>query len=97
MQIIADLEGTTRGPYAGCVATSASTAIWTRASPSARRCSRTASVRASRRRLGERLRTGSGISGDGEQEQSHPPSAVVCYGGPVLKAVALAETFAKSP
>ena len=32
------------------------------------------SLRASRRRLGERLRTGSGISGNGEQEQSDAQS-----------------------
>jgi hypothetical protein len=37
----------------------------------------------SKRRLGERLRTRSGISGNGEQELG------------MLKAVALAETFAK--
>ena len=53
------------------------------------------SLRSSRWRLGERRRTRSGISGNGEQEQSHRPSAVSCYGGRVLKAVALAETLAK--
>ena len=39
---------------------------------------------------------GSGISGNGEQEQSHPPSAK-CYGGQVLKAVAPAFQRNKSP
>ena len=37
MQIISELEQTTRGPYAGCVGYFSFTAIWTRASPSAPR------------------------------------------------------------
>ncbi len=38
MQIISELEQTTRGPYAGASAIFPSTAIWTPASPSAPRC-----------------------------------------------------------
>jgi hypothetical protein len=75
MQIIADLEGTTRGT------------VWRlRGLLQLQRQSRhlhhhphrvaqgRQSLRASRRRLGQRLRTGSGISGNGEQEQSHAQS-----------------------
>jgi len=55
-------------------ATSASTAIWTRHHHPHGAAQGRQSLRASRRRLGERLRTRSGISGNGEQEQSHAQS-----------------------
>ena len=103
MQIISELEGTTRGPYGGCLGYFSFNGNLDKSLPSPRpspiRWAREnhphgaaqgrQGLRASRQRLGERLRTRSGISGNGEQEQSHPPSSVVCYGGRVLKAVAL--------
>ena len=75
MQISADLEGTTCGPYGGCVG-------YFRFNGNLEACItiRTAvlkerqSLRPSRRRLGERLRTRSGISGNGKQKQSYAQS-----------------------
>ena len=70
MQIIADLEGTMCGPYGGCVG------YFSSLGGARLLTSRLAGTLAppSRRRLGERLRTRSGISGNGEQEQSHAQS-----------------------
>ena len=105
-QFISELEGTTRGPYAGCVGNHFPVGLAVLCEP---RRARSDAPYQIRRRLSERHRTRSGISGNGEQEQGHPPSAVVgcarppqwlCYGGwigRVLKAVALAETFATTP
>jgi hypothetical protein len=75
MQIIAELAGTTRGPYGGCVGYfsfngNLDTCITIR---TALLKDGKAYVQAGGG-LGERLRTRSGISGNGEQEQSHAQS-----------------------
>ena len=82
MQIIAELEGTARGPYDGCAGESGniqrSTFNIEHSIPGGIRGWALNVECSLGLRLGERLRTGSGISGDSEQEQSRGTGGDVC-------------------